>query len=155
MSTFSTVAVALHALAAVGWVGGMFFAYVVLRPSLGALEGPRRLALWGAVLGRFFVWVWLSVVVLLVTGYLQVAVDFGGFGRVGLHIHIMHAIGLVMVALYVFAFSLPFQRFQKAVAGEDWAEANLRLAQIRRLVATNLVLGLITVAIGASGRLWG
>ena len=32
------VGIALHTLAAVIWVGGMFFAYLVLRPSAGALE---------------------------------------------------------------------------------------------------------------------
>jgi uncharacterized membrane protein len=33
--------------------------------------------------------------------------------------------------------------------------ATRQLTQIRRIVATNLVLGLVTVAIGASGRYWG
>ena len=46
------VGIALHTLAAVIWVGGMFFAYLVLRPSAGALArnppaalGARLLAL--------------------------------------------------------------------------------------------------------------
>jgi uncharacterized membrane protein len=30
--------IALHVLAVVVWVGGMFFAYLVLRPSAGALQ---------------------------------------------------------------------------------------------------------------------
>ena len=33
-------------------------------------------------------------------------------------------------------------------------EAGLQLGVIRRIVAVNLALGLITVAIGASGRFW-
>ena len=36
--------VALHVLAAVVWVGGMFFAYMVLRPAAGPLETAERLA---------------------------------------------------------------------------------------------------------------
>ena len=32
--------IALHILAAVVWVGGIFFAYMVLRPSAGPLEPP-------------------------------------------------------------------------------------------------------------------
>ena len=31
------VGIPLHTLAAVIWVGGMFFAYLILRPSAGAL----------------------------------------------------------------------------------------------------------------------
>ena len=47
-------AIAIHALAAVIWVGGMFFAYMVLRPSAGPLEAPVRLQLWERVFSRFF-----------------------------------------------------------------------------------------------------
>jgi len=38
-----TVGVAFHVVAAVIWVGGMFFALVVLRPATGPLEPPVRL----------------------------------------------------------------------------------------------------------------
>ena len=60
-----SLAVALHALAAVIWVGGMFFAYVVLRPSVAELAVPERLLLWRRVLGRFFTWVLGCIAVLL------------------------------------------------------------------------------------------
>ena len=74
-----TILVALHILAAVVWVGGMFFAYMVLRPSAGPLEPPARLALWQRVFGRFFPWVWASIAVLLISGYTMLFVHFGGF----------------------------------------------------------------------------
>ena len=41
-----------------------------------------------------------------------------------------------------------------AVTGKDFPEAAQRLAQIRRIVAINLVLGLATIIVGASGRFW-
>jgi uncharacterized membrane protein len=44
--------------------------------------------------------------------------------------------------------------FRKAVAAEDWTAAGGCLNTIRRIVAINLVIGLVTTAIGASGRLW-
>jgi len=59
---------ALHIVAAVIWVGGMFFAYMVLRPSAGPLEPALRLPLWHRVFGRFFPWVWASIVALLASG---------------------------------------------------------------------------------------
>ena len=61
--------VALHVLAAVVWVGGMFFAYMVLRPSAGPLQSDTRLKLWHRVFQRFFPWVWASIILLLVSGY--------------------------------------------------------------------------------------
>ena len=39
--TYITIPLALHLLAAVIWVGGMFAAYVCLRPAAGALD-PRN-----------------------------------------------------------------------------------------------------------------
>jgi len=45
----------LHVLAALVWVGGMFFAWLVLRPAtVAALDGPARLRLWVEVFRRFF-----------------------------------------------------------------------------------------------------
>jgi uncharacterized membrane protein len=153
-SVFTAAINALHALSAVIWVGGMFFAYVVLRPSLGDHAPAQRLILWTRVFQRFFPWVWLAVIVLPATGYAAIFVDFGGFASAGLHVHIMQGIGLVMIALFVYLFAVPFQHLKKAVAAEDWPDAGKGLAVIRRIVGANLHLGLINVAIGASGRFW-
>jgi len=51
------IGMTLHVLAAVIWVGGMFFAHMVLRPSAGPLEPAVRLSLWSRVFPRFFFWV--------------------------------------------------------------------------------------------------
>ena len=40
------------------------------------------------------------------------------------------------------------------MARQDWAEGGRQLGQIRTIVTVNLVLGLIVVAIGSSGRYW-
>ena len=146
--------VALHALAAVAWVGGMFFAYMVLRPSAGALEPPLRLALWRRVFGRFFPWVWASIAVLLASGYAMLFLRFGGFKGAGLHIQVMQATGILMMLLFLHLFFAPWRRFSRAVDAGNFESAALSLNQIRRIVAINLVLGLITVAAGASGRFW-
>lgn len=145
---------AFHILAAVIWVGGMFFAYVALRPSAGALEPALRLPLWHRVFSRFFPWVWASILVLLVSGYGMVFLGFGGFRGIGPHVHIMQATGIVMVLLFLHLFFAPWRRFRRAIAAGDLAVAGKSLEQIRRLVAVNLVLGLFTVVVGASGRYW-
>ena len=67
--TLNSIAIALHTLSAALWVGGMFFAYQILRPvAAGQLEPPARLRLWSAVFSRFFPWVWLFVLLLPLTG---------------------------------------------------------------------------------------
>ena len=149
-----SLSVALHALAAVVWVGGMFFAYVLLRPSLGELAAGDRLALWQRVLARFFPWVLGCIAVLLVTGYYMLFA-LGGFAGAGVHVHVMHLTGWVMFLLFFHMYFAPWRRFQKAVTGGVLDQAGRQLATIRMVVAINLVLGLLTVAIGASGRYWG
>ena len=154
MPEITTLSTLLHSLSAVIWVGGMFFAYMVLRPSMGFLEPPQRLTLWAHVFKKFFFWVWLIVVLLPVTGYAQIMIDFGGFENTGMHIDIMHVIGWVMIALYVYLYVSPYSQFCKLVANSDWPAAAAQLNIIRRIVGTNTVLGLLTVAVGASGRFW-
>jgi uncharacterized membrane protein len=150
-----TLGLVVHALAAVIWVGGMFFAYVVLRQALGGVDPHLRLDLWGQVFGRFFPWVWASIIALLASGYGMVFLGLGGFAEAGVHVHVMQATGLLMMALFLHLYFAPWRRLQRALAESDHGTAACQLAQIRWIVATNLVLGLITVAIGASGRYWG
>lgn len=146
--------IALHILAAVVWVGGMFFAYVVLRPSAGPLEAETRLALWHRVFGRFFPWVWLSIIVLLASGYGMIFLYFGGFAGARLSIHLMQGVGIVMMLLFGHLFFGPWRRFRDAVEKKHFPAAAKYLNQIRHIVAVNLVLGLLTIIVGASGRFW-
>jgi uncharacterized membrane protein len=146
--------IALHVLAAVVWVGGMFFAYVVLRPSAGPLPSEARLQLWRRVFARFFPWVWLSIVVLLGSGYGMIFLYLGDFARLPLYVNVMQAIGIVMMLIFVHLFFAPWRRFRIAVEGQRFPEAAKSLNQIRLNVAANLLLGLLTVIVGASGRFW-
>jgi len=150
----ATVALILHALSAVVWVGGMFFAHQVLRPAAASLDPAPRLLLWSRVLGRFFAWVIATIVLLLASGYALVFAVFGGFARVGVHVHLMQGIGILMMLLFFHLYFAPWRRLRGAVARQDWAEGGRQLGQIRTIVTVNLVLGLIVVAIGSSGRYW-
>jgi uncharacterized membrane protein len=145
---------ALHVLAAVFWVGGMAFAYMVLRPAAGPLEPPVRLALWRRVFARFLPSVAVSIVVLLLTGYGMIFLYFGGFRGVGVYVHVMQATGIVMMLLFLHLFFAPWRRFRAAVDAGTLPAAAKNLNQIRMLVATNLVLGIVTIVVGATGRYW-
>jgi uncharacterized membrane protein len=85
----------------------------------------------------------------------MVFMTFGGFARVGLHIHLMQGIGWLMIALFVWLFHGPWLALKRAVEAEDWPRAGASLNRIRQIIAVNLPLGLIVVVIGASGRYWG
>jgi uncharacterized membrane protein len=147
------IALFLHILAAVIWVGGMFFAHVVLRPVVAVqLEPPVRLTLWVGVFKRFFPLVFAAIATLLVTGYWMVLSFYGGFDAVGLHVHIMVWTGYVMMLIFLHLFFAPFKRLQRAVAAEDWAAGGKSLAQIRSLVGVNLLIGLAIIAIASGGR---
>jgi uncharacterized membrane protein len=150
-----SLALALHTLAAVIWVGGMFFAHMALRPSVMELAPPDRLGLWSRVFPRFFAWVWASAITLLITGYGVVYLGYRGMAGVGMHVHVMQATGLLMMAVFVFLYFGPFQAFRRAMAASDLPAAAQAQARIRGLVAFNLPLGLFTAAIGATGNFWG
>lgn len=137
----------VHVLATVVWVGGMFFAHQCLRPVvLAQLEGPQRLRLWNGVFGRFFPWVWASVVLLLGSGHLLIQ-QFGGFKGLPVHVHVMTGIGYLMAAIFAFIYFVPYARLRRAVAAEDWKAGAAAQDLIRRLVGTNLALGLANVAL--------
>ncbi len=147
------IAIALHMLSAVIWVGGMFFAHQALRPvAASLLEPPQRLPLWVGTLGRFFVWVWLAVLLLLATGYWMALTLFGGFANFPLYVNIMQGIGVLMVLLYFHVYFAPYQGLRRSVAAQDWPAAAAQLARIRRTVGINLLLGLTVVSVAAAGR---
>jgi uncharacterized membrane protein len=147
------LAIALHVLSAVIWVGGMFFAYMAMRPAVvEVVNESQRGMLWCNTLSRFFQWVWASVTLLLVTGYWMIFSVFGGMAGAGWHIHVMHGLGIVMMLLYLYVYFAPFRKLKQAVANQDPQEGGRQVGQIRRLVGTNLILGLIVVAIGSGGR---
>ena len=114
-------AVLLHVIASVIWVGGMFFAYMVLRPIAATqLEPPLRLKLWVGVFGLFFPWVWSAIVAILATGFWIIFGFYGGMGSVAPYVHTMLALGIVMMLIFMHVFFAPYGRLKRAVAAEDW-----------------------------------
>jgi uncharacterized membrane protein len=151
----AVLALIVHILAAVVWVGGMFFAHQVLRPAAAALDPALRLPLWSRVFDRFFAWVIAAIVLLLASGYAMVFGLYGGFRALPFYINLMQAFGIVMMLLFFHLYFAPWRRFRAAVARQDWAEGGRQLGQIRTIVTINLILGLVVIAIGGSGFYWG
>lgn len=144
-----SIALALHVLSIVVWVGGMFFAHQALRPAaVSVLEPPTRLRLWRATFQRFFPWVWLSIVLVLASGLWMMM----QFPKPPIFVHVMLGLGVIMMLIFMHVFFAPYGRLKKAVAAENWKEGGKALGQIRMLVGLNLSIGLITVIVGTAGK---
>lgn len=145
------IALWLHLLGTVVWVGGMFFAHVALRPAVQALPPPQRLPLMTQTLSAFFKWVGASIVLILGSGFLMLF-SGGGFAGFGGYVHLMTALGLVMAVIYGFIVSVPFPRVRAGVEAGQWEAAGAAMAQVRRLVGINLILGLATITVAVLGH---
>ncbi|OUR88309.1 hypothetical protein A9Q85_03325 [Cycloclasticus sp. 44_32_T64] len=147
------LAISLHVLSAVIWVGGMFFAYLVLRPIAAVqFEAPQRLTLWSNVFSKFFPWVWACAVLLLGTGFWLISNKFGGMKNVAVHIHIMMSMGIIMTLIFLHIFFAPSRKLTQAVTEHNWQEAGKNLAQIRLLIGVNLIIGISVVVVATAGR---
>jgi len=144
---------ALHLLAAVIWVGGMFFSLLALRPAMGELDPAARFGLWVRTFDRFFPWVWAAVATLLVTGYWIALFYLGGMASVGLYVHLMSGIGILMMALFAHISTVPYRRLKRAVENSDLQDAARQANQVRLFMTANLILGVINLGLGSAGHL--
>lgn len=143
-----SLALAAHLLGVVVWVGGMFFAYVALRPAaVKTLQPPERLSLWRATFQIFFAWVWLAIALILTSGFYMIW-RIGGFDAVPLNVWLMMIAGLAMTGIFTYVYFALYVRLSEAVAAQNWPAGAQALAKIRILVGINLMLGLITVVLG-------
>lgn len=141
----------LHLLAAMAWMGGMFFAYFCLRPSAAeVLEPPKRLPLWLATLGRFLRYMSVAVVLILASGLGMLLP--AGFQAAPAGWHLMFALGLVMAGVYAYVHLALLPRLRAHCAASTWPAAAQVLNAIRKLVALNLALGVIVVLAAVSAR---
>ncbi len=143
------IALSVHMLGIIVWVGGMFFAHQALRPAIvEVLEPPQRLLLWVATFKRFFLWVWIAIILVLVSGLWM----FTLYPEPPIFIHIMLGLGIIMMLIFMHVFFVPYKKLTLAVAEERWADGAKSLGQIRLLVGINLSIGLITAIVAMAGK---
>ena len=152
MRLLYTLLLFIHLLGVMVWVGGMVVLQFAVRPAAVAeLPPPQRLPLLGHVLRRFFDLVAIAIVAILASG-VGLILGAGGFANAHVSVHVMLALGLAMMAIFVRIRLGPFPKLVNAVAMSDWPVAASHLDTIRRLVVVNLTLGLITSAVATLGR---
>ena len=153
--TINTLSLVLHLLSAVIWVGGMFFAYMFLRPVAAMqLEPPLRLQLWVGVFKKFFPFVWLALLFLPLTGYMMIFEIWGSMAGTPLYVHIMNGLGIVMILIYLHVYFAPFKRLKEAVIKQDWPEGGRNLNIIRKMVGLNTAIGLVVIIVASAGRMF-
>ena len=135
----------LHLVCAVLWVGGMFFAYVVLRPSMAAIEAPQRMRLHTQVFRKFFLVVWHAMPLILISGFAMLFLFMNGLQGAPWQIHAMLGLGLLMSAVFLAIVFGPYRQFRRTTDRNRMARS---LETIRKLIGVNLILGLVTVIIG-------
>jgi uncharacterized membrane protein len=135
---------AVHMLCAVLWVGGMFFAYVVLRPSLSVLEPMQRIALHTQIFRRFFLVIWHAMPLILISGFAVLYGFYGGPANVPWNINVMMLLGIIMSAIFLVIVFGPYARFRRTTERNTAAAC---IDRIRKLIGINLVLGIVTVVV--------
>lgn len=148
--SFAVINNFLHLIATVTWIGGMIFMNVVLFPVQTAIEPAQRGKLFGAIVKRFLVIVWISVIVLLLTGLYKTpsSMLFNPEVRFGFWLTIKHiAILLMIIFGLIITFVLsPNLRKLAPKSGEQPATGFIRTQKRMALVArTNMILGIIVL----------
>ncbi|MGZ5185367.1 MAG: CopD family protein [Caldimonas sp.] len=145
---------AIHLLAVVVWLGGMFFMLACLRPAAAeVLEPPARVRLLHAALRRFFDAVTAAAIVTLLSGAAMVALAWRGRASAGLAFnmpldwYVMMVVFVIMLAVFAHVRLALFRRVGRAVAAQDWPQAAASLGAIRWEVTINLVLGIFIVVL--------
>ena len=134
----------LHLSAGIVWLGGMALVILALRPvAIKRLAPPERLTMMSGVLSRFFVMVWISIALILASGFWMLSMTDMKLAPQGWHT--MSGLGTLMCLIFAHIWFAPFRRLRTAVASEDWATAGKALGQIHPLVLTNFALGWLAV----------
>jgi uncharacterized membrane protein len=124
----------LHLFATVAWFGAVTTNALILMPSINrSLEPPVAGKLMGAIMGRFRILVYTSIVVLIVTGYFMTrGMTFMRFTNLWAIISsIKHIIIIIVVVLVLYAFEGLGRKVSRlAQKGPSPELANLQKKQI-------------------------
>lgn len=147
----NAIALILHLVAINVWVGGTFFAIVILGRAIKNIAAAQQLLLWQLVLERFFTWAWVAVFILLTSGTWMVYSIYGGFDTIPVYIMLMGLIALLMISIFIYIYFFPYQQYKLLVQTNDVDSGIQKLAVIRFAGTINMILGLCVVVVIGSG----
>jgi uncharacterized membrane protein len=133
-----------HLGAGIVWLGGMALVIFALRPVvIQQLPPPERLNLMVGVLSRFFLMVWVSIALILTSGFWMLSMTDMKLAPKGWHA--MSGLGILMCLIFAHIWFAPFRRLKAALIASDWHTAGKALGQIHPMVLTNFALGWLAV----------
>jgi uncharacterized membrane protein len=147
-----SIALSIHIVAIVVWLGGLFLLSVVLPPTIRDLDTKLAMSVWSRILSGFLVWGSASLIVIVATGVVLVNLRFGGFS----HMPIVHRwnmmIGLPAIALYAYLYLVVWRRYHRAMSCGDSQAAERSALAVRRVMGVILILGLGASVVSAAGH---
>ncbi|MBT3041522.1 MAG: CopD family protein [Candidatus Thiodiazotropha sp. (ex Codakia orbicularis)] len=146
-----SIAMTLHIIGVIIWVGGMFFAHMILRPALNdSLEAPQRLSLLLRVFDGFFPWVWVAVIAILASGFWMLFMFYED--NIGLWLGFMTVVGILMSAIFVFIYAIPYKQIRVARKEDDKPKLVEAVSLIRQLILINLTFGMLVTVVAVVGK---
>ena len=148
--TVESITSFVHILAGVTWVGGIIYMVLVLLPSLGAIEPASAGVLMGGLSKRFTKVAWTSIILLILTGGMQIQpgtlFDFSSQYGTFITIKISSALVMILIALYITLSLFPKIGKLAPAPGEEPSEEFIILqGRIPMLVKINLLLGILVI----------
>lgn len=147
----NAIALIFHLVAINVWVGGTFFAIVILGRAIKNIAAAQQLIVWQLVLERFFTWAWVAVFILLTSGTWMVYSIYGGFDTIPVYIMLMGLIALLMISVFIYIYFFPYRQYKLLVQTNDVDSCIQKLAAIRFAGTINMILGLCVVVVIGSG----
>lgn len=147
-----TLVLSIHTLATIIWLGGLFFICVVFALATRNMEQATLLSLWHRVLSRFFVWAWIGIGLILISGIAMVFLEFGGFSGIPAIHRANMLIGIPAILLYIYLYFFPWRRFRQALAINESHAAEVRIREARVIMSIIVTLGVIASVVSLAGR---
>lgn len=143
------IALPIHILAAVVWIGGMFFVHNIMRPGVATLEAPVRLALMRDALTRFFRWVWICIALLWLSG-IWIITSQSLWSALPWHVLVMMLVAVLMTVLFCLIYFDHFRKITGWIDAGDFKAAGERMGRMSKLVSANLGMGIFVVLIAGT-----
>jgi uncharacterized membrane protein len=151
-SLVAAIADAIHQIGAMILLGGPFFLLLVLRPATRNLESTQeRLRGYFSFYRRLFPWLWLSLILLWVSGIVQLKVL--GPDDLPMHVQLMTAAGAALFLITLVAHFGFYHQMEDAMDAEHWPRAARRAARVRKAMAVYFLIGYCAVVAGVAAHL--
>lgn len=148
----AAIADAAHQIGFVILLGGIFFMLFALRPASRDLDtGEERILVYFRYYKSLLRWIWFALLLLWVSGVSKIlAMDIQ---HLPLKVGLMAGAGAVMTVLTLLAHFAVYYEMDEAIYAAHWPRAARRGSRLRKIMALNLLIGLMLIVVGVAAPL--